>query len=255
LASKEFRAVLAKALTPLVNKSLEGHFVEGLVAGAEVLVMDLPDLVNFGTWNATLRDARVKMAVVESLREAAADARLDQHNFSKAISELAKRSASRIGVAVFEVVAEQDTTLGDTAKLVDTVLEEASLENRSHTQIALDLLTEPASPLIDLLADSCPNMLEFLTHGLNVTDLRWAQVLRRPEVLAKLRTAIRELEPPLTARGVAGQLLGNPALREELLKQATEELAPGFEASVEKIAGPAAEQGVENLAASVIARL
>jgi len=231
---------------------VKGDWKGGLVEGVEVLVNDLPDLVNFGVWNATLRDARVKAAVVDSIRDAVATTSISHGNFSQAIAAVARRSASRIGSAVVQVTAEQHETLMMTMQVVDVLIKQVSLENRSHSEIAVALFGAPESPLLDLLTESSPRVLVFLMPGLDVSKLDWLRVFHRPEVLSKLKAAIQELEPPLTARGVAGQLLGNPALREELLRQATEELAPGFEAMVEHIAGPAAKKGVEFFVSAVL---
>jgi len=254
VGSEAFGVVVAKAVQPLIAKSLNGDIAGGLVAGAEVLVVELPDVVNFGAWNATLRDARVKAAVVDALRDIVKVARLSRDNFSQAIPMLAQRSTSAIGRAVFQVAAEQNPALENATALADLLIESVSTKSDSFRETTLALLGAPESPLMDLLAESCPMVLGLLMPGLDVSSLRWAHVLRRPEVLVKLKGAVRELEPPLTARGVAGQLLANPALREELLRQATEELAPGFEAMVEHIAGPASDKGVEFLVSAVLAR-
>jgi hypothetical protein len=228
LISPEFRAVLGKAIGPLINTTLETRDIKkGLLAGAEVLAAESMELVDFGELNATVKDPRVKAAVMEVVRDAVEEGWLGPNNFTQAVPMLIKKSTSKVGQAVFLVASEQFKGLGDTAKLLDALIQTIGAETRSSTQILADLLSAPDSPLLPLLAESAGSIVGLVLPDLEVDVEEWILIFQRPDVREQLALSIDKLERPLSARKIAGQILGDPDLRKLLVHQVVAQMSPG----------------------------
>lgn len=244
MRTDEFRAVLLEAAGQLLQGALAGNVREALVDGSGTIAKQTLELIDFGTLNSTFRHPKVKKAVTESVQDLVREARLDLASLINVVPMLLTRSTTNIGRAIFEVAVNESAPIKATSDLFNSAIERATTENRSTSQIALDMLGDPASPMLQLLGSTSAKVMQIFLPGVDLETVEWLEVLRRPEVESELKKSITNMEPPLSATRIASELTGNPELRELLVRAVLQEMAPGIENG---IGSNASDPGMEAL--------
>jgi len=244
MRTDEFRAVLQEASGQVLQGALQGNLRAGLVDGSSTIAKQTLELIDFGTLNSTFRHPKVKKAVTETVQDLVREARLDLASLIKVVPMVLTRSSAKIGRAIFEVTVNQSAPLKATSDLFNAAMERATTENRSTSQIAIDMLGDPASPMLQLLGSTSAKVMQIFLPGVDLETVEWLEILRRPEVKTELKKCISNMEPPLTASRLAGELTGNPELRELLVRAVLQDMAPGVE---DDIGSNASDPGMEAL--------